>query len=76
MPVPVAESRLKLNTAASACASATTGGTFITRLFRPATGSLAIQIPSRNVLNCGVPQMKTKTERMIQGMPSSRPAAR
>src|SRR5688500_13134306 len=68
MPVPVAESMLKLNTAASACASATTGGTFITMLCRPGIGSLAMKIPSKNALNWGVPQTNTNTDRMIQGV--------
>ena len=46
IPVPVAESRLKLKTALSMCGAATTGGTFCTSSCSPATGTFAIQMPS------------------------------
>src|ERR1044071_536267 len=67
IPVPVAESQLKLKTAASAELFATTGGTRTTILSSHITGIFRADNPSRRALTCGKPQVKTTTLRMIQG---------
>src|SRR5215813_5148356 len=67
IPVPDADSQLKLNTAASVVNWATTGGTRSTNLSRPGTGNLNSEKPSKNAFVCGKPQTKTTTLRIIQG---------
>src|SRR5260370_141382 len=67
MPLPVADSQLKLNTAPSGALLATTGGTLRIRLCRPLTGILKTEILSRMALTLGNPQRKTSTLRMTQG---------
>src|SRR5205809_7508634 len=67
IPLPVAESQLKLNIAASGRGFATTGGTLTTSLSRPATGIFGAETPSRNAFVCGNPQRKTTKLRIIQG---------
>ncbi len=68
IPVPVADRILNMYTAGSALSAVTTGGTLITRLCKPGIGNLYTQRPSRKVLICGRPQMKTSTLRIIQGV--------
>src|SRR4029079_14538527 len=67
IPEPVAESQLKLKTAASGELFATTGGTRTTILSSHITGIFGADSPSSRVLTCGKPQMKTTTLRMIHG---------
>src|ERR1051326_7916541 len=66
-PVPVADNQLRVNTAGSAAADATTGGTRSTRLWSPATLSLGAEIALRRFFTEGSPQRNTSTVRMIQG---------
>ena len=68
MPLPVADSQLKLNTAPSAVFFATTGGTRRIRLCSPLTGILKIEILSRKALTLGSPHRNTNTLRMTQGV--------
>src|SRR5215813_4250607 len=67
IPVPVADSQLKLKTAASAAGFITTGGTRITSLSRAETGNRGKERLSRNDLVCGRPQMNTTALNIIQG---------
>src|SRR5262245_55885662 len=76
MPVPVAERMLKLKTALSTFASATTGGTFWTSSLSPATGTLATQIWSREARTCGAPHRNTMALKRSQGVHAVRTAAR
>ena len=75
MPVPVAERRLRLYTAASMRGAATTGGIFCTSSCRPATGTFEIQTPSSAARTCGVPHRNTQTLRMTHGIQARRSAA-
>src|SRR5213592_3611641 len=68
MPLPVADSQLKLNTAASAVFLATTGGTLRIRLCKPLTGILKIEILSRKALTLGSPHRNTSTLKMTHGV--------
>src|SRR6266702_7795943 len=68
MPLPVADSQLKLNTAASGVLFATTGGTLMIRLCKPLTGILKTEILSRQALTLGSPQRNTSTLRMTHGV--------
>ena len=72
IPLPVADSQLKLKTAASAVGFETTGGMRITSLSRPGTGILGAEIPSSKAFVCGNPQTKTTTLRIIQGIQARR----
>src|SRR5437899_9905731 len=67
MPLPVADSQLKLKTAPSAVGFTTTGGTRSTSLSRPATAIFGKEIRSRKALVCGKPQTKATTLRIIHG---------
>src|SRR4051794_34809037 len=66
--VPVADSQLKANTAASGVAFPTTGGTRDTSLSRPGIGRLGAERRLRNAFTCGVPHANTITTRKIHGM--------
>src|SRR5690242_7547467 len=68
MPVPLAESQFKLNTALSAVGFATTGGTRKIKLCRPLTGILRIERLSKKVLMTGSPHRNTTTLRMAHGV--------
>src|SRR5215469_15973509 len=68
IPVPLAESQFKLNTAPSGVGFATTGGTRNIKLCRPATGILKMERLSKNVLTAGSPQRNTITVRMAHGV--------
>src|SRR6478609_8046652 len=59
--VPVAESQLKLNTAASGAAVATTGGTRSTTLSSPGTGSLGAEMRVSTAFTCGSHHANTST---------------
>src|SRR4029453_4556234 len=76
MLVPVAESQLSVNTASSARAAATTGGTRSTSLSRNGTAKRGAESPFRNTLNGGRPHTKTATERSSHGSQASRTARR
>src|SRR5215468_9353286 len=67
MPVPAADKKLKLKIAFSGVGVATTGGTRVTSLCKLQTGIFGAAIPSRKLLVCGRPQIKTTTLRTIQG---------
>src|SRR6266550_7562541 len=67
IPLPEADSQLKLKTAPSAVGLATTGGIRTTSLSRPGAANLSNENPSRKLFVCGKPQTKTTTLRMIQG---------
>src|SRR5213592_2243510 len=67
IPVPVADSQLKLKTAASLVGFATTGGIRITNLSSQGTGNFGAEMPSRSVLIWGNPHKKTTTLRTIHG---------
>src|SRR5688500_10270363 len=58
--VPVAESQLRLKTAASGADVATTGGTRITAWSSPVTGNLGAAIALRAAFTCGSPHTKTR----------------
>src|SRR2546426_11307939 len=72
IPLPVADSQLKLKAAASAVGFETTGGMRSTSLSRPGTGILGAEIPSSKAFVCGNPQTKTTTLRIIQGIQARR----
>src|SRR5215207_809114 len=57
--VPVAESQLRLNTAASADGVATTGGTRKMALSSPATGNFGAEIALSAAFTCGSPHANT-----------------
>src|ERR1700730_4768583 len=67
IPLPDADSQLKLKTAPSAVGLATTGGTRRTSLSRPGTEIFNSENPSMNAFVCGRPQTNTTTLRMIHG---------
>src|ERR1700716_396227 len=67
MPLPEADKKLKLKTAFSGAALATTGGTRRTSLSRPRIGIFGAAIPSRNPFVCGKPHTKTTMLRIIHG---------
>src|SRR5438309_11620670 len=72
IPLPVADSQLKLKTAASDVGFTTTGGMRITSLSRPGTGIFGAVIPSSKAFVCGNPQTKTTTLRIIHGIQARR----
>src|SRR3982074_1305629 len=72
MPLPDADSQLKLKTAPSAVGFATTGGTRRTSLSRPGIGIFSSENPSRNAFVCGNPHTKTTTLRIIHGSQARR----
>src|SRR5437016_13633042 len=72
IPLPVADSQLKVKTAASGVGFATTGGMRITSLSRPGTGIFGAEIPSSKAFVCGNPQIKTTTLRIIHGSQARR----
>ena len=59
--MPVAESQLRVKTAASAVGWATTGGTRCTSWSRPEIAIFGAEIPFRTLLTTGKPQANTKT---------------
>src|SRR6476620_4089795 len=59
--VPVAESQLKVNTAASGAAVATTGGTRNTDLSSPPIASFGAEMPFSSALTWGSPHANTRT---------------
>src|SRR5574338_346971 len=61
MAVPVADSQLKLKTAASGAAVATTGGTRRTALSSPGIGSVGAETPLSTAFTCGRPHRNTIT---------------
>src|SRR4051812_17296191 len=65
--VPVADSQLKLNTAGSAVARVTTGGTRCTILSSPGIGHFGAEIASRCAFTAGKPQRKTTIVNTIHG---------
>src|SRR5215217_3334227 len=71
IPVPVAESQLKVKMAASAAFCGATGGTRKTTLCRPGTVILKMEIPLRKSFVPCKPQIKTSTLRRIQGTHAS-----
>src|SRR2546428_1043419 len=76
MPLPEADSQLKLRIAFSAVGFATTGGTRRTSLSSPGIGIFGAEIPSSSDLVCGSPQTNTTTLRMIHGSQARRIADR
>src|SRR3954465_5884294 len=73
--VPVADSQLKLNTAGSAVARVTTGGTRCTILSSPGIGHLGAEIASRGAFTIGKPQRKTTIVSTIHGSQGDMPTA-
>src|ERR1051326_1973112 len=67
MPLPVADSQLKVKIAGSAVGLATTGGTRMTSLSSPGTKIFGAEIASSKDFVCGNPQTKTTTLRIIHG---------
>ncbi len=67
IPVPVAESQLRLKMAGSGVGAATTGGTRSTTLCRPVTGILMVVFASIHAEKRGRPQTKTTTLKTNQG---------
>src|SRR5438105_9004025 len=72
IPLPEADSQLKLKIAFSAAGFTTTGGTRRTSLSSPGTGIFGAEIASRSIFVCGNPQMNTTMLRMIQGSQARR----
>src|SRR5689334_3611248 len=81
MPVPVAESQLSLNSAASglvgwlAVGGGTTGGVRTTTLCSPGMAKLGAEIRFRAFFTAGTPQIKTSTLRRIHGIQACRTRA-
>src|SRR5689334_17358687 len=73
--VPLADSQLKVNTAGSAVARATTGGIRWIILSRPGTASFGAEIASSRALTLGNPQMNTITDSRTQGSHGDGPVA-
>src|SRR5258708_6276086 len=68
MPVPLALSQLKLNTAASGFGAATTGGTREMSPSSPGTLILMTEIESSQLFSCGVPHENRITQRSAHGI--------
>ena len=66
--MPVAESQLRLNFAASGWIALRPAAALSTRLWRNGTSQVGLKIPFSQVFTDGRPQMKTNTERTIQGI--------
>ena len=67
IPVPVAESRLSLNSAFSGRSSVTTGGTRCTRKCSPGVGIDQVKTPSRTRFTGCMPQRNMNAVRISQG---------
>src|SRR4030081_3217537 len=73
MPLPVAESQLRVKIASSGfvCCSGvggvTTGGVRTTRLCNPATWNFGAEMSLKKFFTCGTPQTKTSTLNRIHG---------
>src|SRR5512138_3898313 len=65
--VPVADSQLNVNTAASGAAVVTTGGTRNTALSSPTTVIFGAESPLSTAFTCGSPHANTSRLRMIHG---------
>ena len=68
--MPVAESRFRLNFAASRWIAFATGGAFSTRLWRNGTSQVGLKIPLSQVFTDGMPQMNTNTREDDPGHPA------